>query len=316
MHARALLVLAALGSVWGGSFLFIKVIVEETSPLTLVAGRLTLGALPVLAWTFVRRPSIAAPASIVPKAAVIAALGNAVPFVLISWGEQRIDSDVAAVLNGTMPLWTALVTAAVLPRERLSVMATLGLLAGFGGVVVLTGPDIVQITGSGTLGNLAVVAAASLYAVSLVFTRATLSREDPLLVAALQLTLGAAMMWPLAFAASGGSPDISVSPHAWASWLALGFLGTGIANVAYLWLVNEAGVITSTVTYIPPVVGLLLGAALLDEPIGLSSVAGAALILGGVAVVTGRAGTLVRMALRRTDAPVLATGPAGGGGSG
>lgn len=316
MHTRALLVLAALGSVWGGSFLFIKVIVEETSPLTLVAGRLTLGALPVLALALARRPRVAAPATVLQKTAVIAALGNAAPFVLISWGEQRIDSGVAAVLNGTMPLWTALITVAVLPHERLSASATLGLLVGFGGVIVLTGSDIVRVTESGTLGNLAVVAAAGLYAVSLVFTRATLSREDPLLVAALQLTLGAAMTWPLALAASGGAPDMAVSPQAWASWLALGVLGTGIANVGYLWLVNEVGVITSTVTYIPPVVGLILGAALLDEPVGFSSALGAMLILGGVAVVTGRAGAVARALLRRTGATPPAPEPAGSGGSG
>lgn len=316
MHARALFVLAALGSVWGGSFLFIKVIVGETSPFTLVAGRLTLGALPVVALALVRRPAIAAPRSILQKTAVIAALGNAVPFLLISWGEQRIDSGVAAVLNGTMPLWTALITVAVLPHERLSATATLGLLAGFGGVVALTGPDIVRVTESGTLGNLAVVGAAGLYAVSLVFTRAALSTEDPLLVAALQLCLGAAMMWPLAFAASGGAPDLAVSPQAWASWLALGILGTGVANVGYLWLVNEVGVITSTVTYIPPVVGLALGAVLLGEPIGIPSVTGAVLILAGVAVATGRAGAVARLVLRRGEVPAPAAEPAGGGGSG
>ena len=186
----------------------------------------------------------------------------------------------------------------------------------FGGVVALTGSGIVHITESGTLGNLAVVAAAGLYAVSLVFTRATLSREDPLLVATLQLTLGAAMMWPLAFAASGGAPDMAVSLRAWASWLALGVLGTGLANVGYLWLVNEVGVITSTVTYIPPVVGLILGAAFLDEPVGLSSALGAALILAGVAVVTGRAGALARVLVRRTGAAPPAPEPAGGDGSG
>lgn len=298
---------------WGGSFLFIKVIVEETSPFTLVAGRLTLGALPVVALALARRPAAARPAGLVAKAAVIAALGNALPFVLISWGEQRIDSGVAAVLNGTMPLWTALITAAVLPRERLSLAATLGLATGFGGVVVLTGGGIAHLTDGGTLGNLAVVAAAALYAVSLVFTRATLSQEDPLLVAALQLSLGAAMMWPLAFAVSGGAPDLAVSGRAWASWLALGVLGTGIANVGYLWLVNEVGVITSTVTYIPPVVGLALGAALLDEPVGLSSVAGAALILAGVAIVTGRAGALARVAFRRAAAAAAPSGSFGGG---
>lgn len=314
MHTRAFLVLAALGGVWGGSFLFIKVIVEETSPFTLVAGRLTLGALPVVALAFIRRPAVSAPPSLLPKAAVLAALGNALPFLLISWGEQRIDSGVAAVLNSTMPLWTALVTAAVLPRERLSPTATLGLVASFAGVAVLTGGRIAHLTDGATLGNLAVVAAAALYAISLVFARATLSREDPLLVTALQLSLGAAMMWPLAIAVSGGAPDLGVSARVWASWLALGVLGTGIANVGYLWLVNEVGVVTSTVTYIPPVVGLALGAALLDEPVGLSSVAGAALILAGVGVVTGRAGAVVRLAFRRGEMVSAPSEPFAGGG--
>ena len=207
MNTRALAVLVALGCVWGASFLFIKVIVEETAPVTLVAGRLTLGALPLLAIIAFKRPAIVDSRTILPKTLVTAVFATALPFFLIATGEKHIDSGVAAVLNSTMPLWTAIFTALFLPHERLGRGALWGLAVGFGGVLVLSSPDLKHLTDSSFLGQLAVLAAALSYGAALVFARGTLSREDPVLVATLQLVIGALLMWPLAFAVSGGMPE-------------------------------------------------------------------------------------------------------------
>ena len=288
MSTRAVLVLAALGCIWGASFLFIKVIVEETSPFTLVAGRLTLGALPLLVIIALHRPAIVERRSIIPKTLFTAIFATALPFLMISWGEQHIDSGIAAVLNSTVPLWTALLTAALLSHERLAGRELAGVALGFAGVLVVTGSDITHIGDSSVLGQLAVVGAALSYAVALVFARAKLAEEDPVMVATLQVSMGALIMWPVAFAAARGTPDIDVSAKAWLSWVTLGMLGTGLAYIAYYWLIANVGVLASTVTYIPPVIGLALGAVVLDEAIGLNVVVGAAIIIVGVMLLAGR----------------------------
>lgn len=299
MTTRAIILLAALGCVWGASFLFIKIIVEETAPVTLVAGRLTLATLPLLVILALRRPAIVAPRTIIPKAVVTAVFATALPFFLISTAEQHIDSGIAAVLNSTMPLWTALLSVAFLPHERLSNTALLGLAIGFGGVLVLTGSDLRHVTDSSFLGQVAVVVAAFSYGSALVFARAKLAREDPVLVTGLQVGIGALIMWPVAFAVNGGAPNLDVGLKAWLAWLTLGFLGTGVAYIAYYWLIAEIGVLVSTVTYIQPVVGLCLGALVLHEAFGLNVVAGAALIILGVIVLSGRLTFLVRLMGRR-----------------
>ncbi len=297
MSTRAVLVLATLGCIWGASFLFIKVIVEETSPFTLVAGRVSLGALPMLFIVALRRPTIVARRTIIPKTAVLAVFATTLPFLMISWGEEHIDSGIAAVLNSTVPLWTALLGAALLPHERLEGRALAGIAIGFSGVLVLTGSDITHITDSSVLGQLAVVGAALCYATSLIFARANLAGEDPVVVTTLQLIIGVLIMWPVAFAAARGAPDIDVGLKAWLAWLTLGMLGTGLAYIGYYWLIANVGVLASVVTYIPPVIGLALGALVLREPIGVNVVAGAAIIILGVAVLTGRLGYLARALL-------------------
>ena len=294
MSTRAVFVLAILGCIWGASFLFIKVIVEETSPFTLVAGRLSLGALPMLFIVALRRPAVVARRSIIPKTAVLAVFASALPFLMISWGEQHIDSGIAAVLNSTSPLWTALLGAVFLPHERLGGRALAGIAIGFGGVLILTGSDITHLRDSSALAQLAVVGAALCYAAALVFARAKLAEEDPVVVTTLQLLIGMLIMWPIAFAAARGTPDINVSVKAWLAWLTLGVLGTGLAYIGYYWLIANVGVLTSSVTYIPPIIGLALGALVLQESIGVNVVAGAAIIILGVAVLTGRLGFVTR----------------------
>ena len=307
MNTRALAILVGLGCIWGASFLFIKVIVGETAPVTLVAGRLTLGAMPLLAVIAVKRPGILHRRTILPKTLVTAIFATALPFFLIATGEQHIDSGVAAVLNSTMPLWTAVFTALFLPHERLGRSAIWGLAIGFGGVLVLSSPDLMHLTDSSFLGQLAVVAAAVSYGSALVFARGTLAGEDPVLVATLQLVLGSLLMWPLAFAVAHGGPNIDVGLKAWLAWITLGCLGTGIAYIAYYWLMVNIGLLVSAVTYFPPVIGLFLGWLVLDEKLGANVIAGAALIILGVAVLSGRLDFAMRWLPHRAASESTAT---------
>ncbi|MFQ6019291.1 MAG: DMT family transporter [Dehalococcoidia bacterium] len=287
MTPRQLALLLVLSLIWGASFLFIKVVVEDTSPIALVQARMVFGALTMVAVMAWRRLSLAAPPAFMFKVAVLAVLSNVIPFLLISWGEIHIASGLASVLNSSTPLFTALFAAILLAEERLAPAAVAGLLVGFLGVIVLTGGDILDFTRADVLGQLAVVAASACYGLGAVFARSLLRAKDPLSLAGLQLVLGSVVLIPALFATAGGAPDYSLSAQAWGSLLALGILGTGMAYIIFLWLLEATGPVkASTVTYIIPIVGLFLGWAVLDESIGLNTVFGGALIIGGVAMVT------------------------------
>jgi drug/metabolite transporter (DMT)-like permease len=289
MAPRHVGTLFALGGIWGASFLFIKVIVEDTSPLELVAGRLVFGTVAVFAVMALRRLPVRYGPSLIAKVGGLAALALIAPFALIAWAETHIDSGIASVLNSTMPLFTALFAAAILSDEKFTLPRLAGLGLGFLGVVTLTGGDIVDVTDNNVLGQLAVVGAAACYGLGAVYSRTLLRSEDPLSLSALQLLAGSVLAVVLLFAA-GGTPDYSISVEAWLSLLALGILGTGLGLVAYIWLIDHVGSVRSSlVTYIVPVVGLFLGWAVLDEGIGVNTIIGALLIIVGVAsVVRGR----------------------------
>jgi drug/metabolite transporter (DMT)-like permease len=211
-------------------------------------------------------------------------LDSVVPHSLIAWAELSIDSGLASVLISTMPMFTVAFAALALPDERLSVQGLLGLGVGFLGVIVLTSGGIFQISSSGTLSMLAVVAAAASYGVAAVYARILMRRADPLALTGTKLALGVPIALALTLVVEGVPDYGSLSLEGSLALAALGILSTGIAFVLYFWLVSSAGsVYASLVTYIVPVVGLSLGWAVLGEEIGLSTALGAALIALGVA---------------------------------
>lgn len=283
--SKSVAALLALGGVWGASFLFIKVIVDEVSPLELVAGRLLLGALTIVLFTRFRRLPLRVSPALVGQAAVLAAVNNIVPFSLIAIGEQHIDSGTASVLNSTMPIFTAAFAAAFLADEHFTAARAGGLALGFLGVAVLAGNGVRHITDADMLGQLAVVAAAACYGLGATYARSVLRTNDPIGLSAVQLTMGTLMAIPLVFIFHG-LPHQSLSLKAALSLLTLGVVGTGFAYIVYLWLIDVTGSVrASLVTYIIPAVGLFLGWAVLNEHIGVSTAAGSALIVAGVAIV-------------------------------
>jgi drug/metabolite transporter (DMT)-like permease len=288
VDARAPAVLLALGCVWGASFLFIKVIVDETTALELVAARLLIGAICIVVFVAGSGRALRLTPAALALTLPMAAISNVIPFALIAWGEEHIDSGIAAVLNSTMPIFTAVFAAAVFADERFTTMRATGLALGFLGVIALTGDDALHLTDSNVLGELAVIAAAACYAIGNVVFRTLLEGTDPVSLSALQLVAGTALAVAVMMAASGGSPDYSLSVEAWLSLLALGIGGTGVGYVAYLWLIDAMGSVrASLVTYVIPIVGLFLGWLVLDESIGVHTVLGSLLIIAGVAVVMG-----------------------------
>ena len=279
---RFAMILVAAGSVFGSAFLFIKVLIDEVDPMTLVALRLFLGAAAVLGVIALRRQRLGWTPVLAAKVGVLAVLGLVIPYGLISWAESHIDSGIAAALISTMPLFTAVYATFLFTDERITLGRVAGLLAGFAGVVALSGADF-DVTDSSVLGQLAVVGAAASYGAGAALSRKLLKTEEPLSLAGLELVLAALIATPLALAIDG-SPDLAISAKAWGSLLALGVGATGLAFIAYLWLVDNAGSVrASLVTYVVPVVGLFLGRAVLGEQVGLNAIAGTALIVLGVA---------------------------------
>ena len=282
---RALPTLFALGAIWGGSFLFIKVIVGETGPLEVVAGRVFFGALAVGAYVLVTRHRMIVTPGLVARVSVLAVLANILPFALISWGEQHIESGTASVLNAMVPIFTAVVAAVALDEEHFTPARLGGLLLGVISVAVLTGTESLDVTDSAVAGQLAVVGAALCYGLGAVYMRSLLREQDPVSLTMLQLVISV-FIAAVALVAVSGTPNYSLSLEAWGSLLALGALGTGIGFVAFVWLIENIGSVrASLVTYIVPVLGLLLGWLVLDEGIGVNTIAGFLLIIAGVATV-------------------------------
>jgi len=312
MSQRYLAVLVALGSLWGASFLFIKVVVDETAPIELAAGRVFFGAVALAPVVWLRGLRLSGRRWVLGDLLILAVFSSAIPFVLISWAELHIESGVASVLNSTIPLWTALFASAFLADEHLTPPMVVGLLVGFGGVVVLSSDDLAGLRQEGLLGHLAVVGAAACYGSSAVFARARLQAEDRVTIAAVQLAMAAIVLAPFSLAVEG-VPALNLSAKAWAAWLTLGAANTGLAGVAYFWMIQRVGSVrTSLVTYIIPTVGLVLGTAVLHENLGLTALLGAGLIVVGVAIVIGG----FRLPPGRRAAPQAAGVPievAGGG---
>jgi drug/metabolite transporter (DMT)-like permease len=193
----------ALGSIWGASFLLIKVLLAEIGPAELVSGRLFFGTLAVLLVMAYRRVTLRLSPRLNAKISVLAILDSVAPFVLIAWAEARIDSGMASALTATMPLFTAMFAVAVLAEERLTTGSLLGLALGFAGVIALTGRDILDFASAGTQGQNAVLGAAACYAAAAVYARILLRSEDALNLSGLQLVLASLIALPLTLTLEG-----------------------------------------------------------------------------------------------------------------
>jgi drug/metabolite transporter (DMT)-like permease len=284
-----------LATVWGASFLFIKVGLRGLSPTQVASGRVWLGALALVAIASVRRRPMPRELVVYAHLLAVGMLLCVVPFTLFAYGETHISSGLASILNATTPLLTMLLASAFLPQERPTAVKLVGLAVGFGGVLVVFAPW--RGVGSGSLlGQLACLGATTCYGGAFVYLRRFVlpRRLDPVTVALVQVGLAAAV---LAIAAPFVSTDpIQLTWPIVGSMLALGFVGTGIAYVLNTNVVVGLGATAaSTVTYLTPVVGVLLGVLVLDESLSWNEPLGALLVIAGIALgqglLSGRSGT-------------------------
>lgn len=286
MKNKNLFLLLLLASCWGPSFLFIKIAVVEVSPIMLTAIRIGIGAIVLnglLLWKSERLPTEFA---FWKKVLVAGFFGQALPFALINWGEQFVDSSLAAVLNGLTPLSTILLAQLMLPDEKMTKNKVKGVLMGVAGLIVLVLPSLANGIASTTMGIVAITMAAISYGICLVYVRKNLLDVKPVHAPAAQLLTVTIYLVPLAFSLDPTFSVMQISWEAIASMIILGVFGTAIAFLIYFKLLERtsAGYV-SMVTLLMPIFGIVLGVIFLDEVINLWMVVGTAGILGGIFLV-------------------------------
>ena len=302
MTAKGFGVLLLLGSIWGASFMFIKVGGEEMQPFFLVEMRLSLAALTLIGLGAARAGTFRLMRDNWVTLTVMGLINCALPYVLITWGEIYISSGLAAIYNACTPLWAGALGFVWVWADRLSPGRLVGLFMGMAGVVLVVSGNLEQKgdvdTGMYLLGQGAVLIAALSYAISGIYGRRRLKGLPSNIGATGQLIAGSIILLPFALLQI---PAQVPSWEAIGSVVTLSILGTAVATLLYFWLLNNVGVTgTLLVTYLLPGFALMWGSLLLGETITWAAIAGLALVLMGITFTTGKAGEFWERLLGRT----------------
>jgi drug/metabolite transporter (DMT)-like permease len=299
---RYLPLLLLLTGLWGSSFLFIEVALEEVEPTVLMSLRLLAAALVLVPFLALRSGTGKAFGQLRAgwrPLLILGAINAAIPFTLIAWGQKHIDSGIAAIANASVPIFVALLAIRFRPSEKVTGSRAIGIVAGIVGVAVLAGANP-EGGWWAVAGTLAVVSAAFLYAVGALYAQTHVEDLDSILLVTGSTIAGAVMLLPLAIAQAPGSLP------GWEVWVAVAVLGIGGMAlgqfVYYVLLEHHGSTKAALVTYLLPGMALVLGIVFLDEALTVAAVAGLALVLLGVALGSG----MLRPARRREPAPVHA----------
>jgi drug/metabolite transporter (DMT)-like permease len=277
--------LGTVALLWGASFLFIKVAVRELEPATLILGRLGLATLALAAIVLVRMGGRETWTQIRGHAGWLVAVGVvnvAVPFWLLSWGETRIDSGLASIIQASVPIFNAVIAFSFFREVRVTGLRLAGVAIGFVGVALLVGA---QPHGK-ALGALAVCGMALCYAVGQLLAGRHLQPVAPPVVALATTGTAAILVAPL---------GVAQAPHHVPGWETIGSVValavplTAVAFLLFYAIIAGAGAAyASLVTYLVPPIALAYGAIFLDERFGASAFAALVLIFLGVVLGTGR----------------------------
>jgi drug/metabolite transporter (DMT)-like permease len=274
---RSWTLLGVLASIWGASYLFIKIGLEDFSPAMVVFLRTLLAAL-VLAPLALSRGALTGLGSRWWPVLLLAAVQVAGPFLLISWGEEEISSSLAGILVASAPILTAMLAIFIDRDERPTRVGGIGIGIGIVGVALLLGVDVGG-DSAALVGGLAVVLASLGYAIGGFYLKARFRETQPIGVVTATMFASAALTLPVALASFPGDAPGAGSIAAMA---ALGAGGTGLGFVIFYTLIADVGPAkASIVAYIAPVFAVIYGVAFRDEAFTLSTLVGMALILGG-----------------------------------
>lgn len=287
MNRTSLLQFTLLAAIWGASYTFIKVSLDGLTEAQLVLTRVLLGAVVLLAVAAVSKVKLPPLGAAWGHIAVTATLGMVVPFLLLAWGEQRTSAAMAGVLIGATPLLTLAAAAAALPSERATRRKAIGLVLGFGGVVLVISPWSAD---PGSLrGQLAVLGAAASYALQTVYVRKFLVQRGlaPLAMSTSQVVAACFLQAAITPAFAWDTPSFSWQVST--SVLILGTVGTGLGYLLYFRLIADVGATTaSAVNYLVPVMAVVIGATTLSEPVTWNMVVGTLVVLAALAFAENR----------------------------
>jgi len=283
--------MAALALIWGVSFLLIKVAVHDMSPTVLLFLRSASGLLGLAVIVKAMGRPLIGPGwrTRLGSFAFMAITNAIIPWVAIAWGEERISSGLASILNSTTTLWTAIIIYWAMPSERPSIVNYVGVVVGFAGVVILVLPDLrTHGVSANVLGTLAVLVASLSYALNAIYQRTRMRNVSVFDISIGQLAAATVFAIPLAI------PSLASVHVAWQSLgavLALGAAGTGVAYLLYYFVMNSLGAVRAAgVTFLVPITAVFWGVVLLHETVNLPMVIGMAVILGGILLANLRRG--------------------------
>ena len=285
MKTKHWIVFIALGIIWSSSFLWIKIGVQEVGPMALVAFRMLFGVITAVAIALYQKDVWPRDWKTWGIYAILGPTSLAIPIFLISWGEQSIDSAVAAILNATVPLFTLIIAHFYLHDDKMTLQKVIGLLVGFVGIIILLSEDLFASQHVSVLGQAAVILASLFYAGSAVYARKVTQHVKGAVRAAAPLLTATLFMWMIGPVAEVPF-KIPALPITWIAALWLGILGSGIAMALNYYLLHEIGPTRTTmVTYTFPPGGVILGVIFLNEKLSWQLFAGGALIIASLAVV-------------------------------
>jgi drug/metabolite transporter (DMT)-like permease len=303
MGALEWLLLIALSVLWGGTFFFAEIALEELRPLTLVLCRVGLAAAALVILVYATGRQMPVGAAVWGAFLIMGVLNNLIPFSLIFWGQTRITGSLAAILNATTPLFTVVLAHLLTRDERLTPNRLAGVILGLAGVVMMIGPQALRELGLHLLAQIAVLGAALSYALAGIFGR-RFHEVSPVVSAAGQLTATTVLMTPIVLLLEPPSGDLVPSLQTWSAVVAIALLCTAFAYVLYFRILASAGATNLLlVTFLIPVSAIVLGGGLLGERLAIQHFVGMALIGLGLAAIDGR---LLRL-LQRASARSLST---------
>ena len=278
----------ALGIVWGCSFIFIKLGLEFLTPFGVAFGRCALGALALVIYLKFKKLSLVRNRAMIGHLWVVALLLNVIPGIFFAWAETEVTSILAGIINAVTPLMTLIAIILVTRNERPTVPQVLGLLLGFLGVLTVLGAW--QGLGDNPLwAILVLLAAVTCYGFSFPYSRSFILPAGlaPEVMAATQVSLGALTLLPL-FLINGIAKD-EYRPGPVLAMIALGVFGSGFAYIWNFTIMRAAGsAIASSVTYVTPVVAVIVGLIFLQEKLHWYEPVGASVVLLGAAIAQGR----------------------------
>ncbi|MFP3466660.1 DMT family transporter [Leifsonia sp. SIMBA_070] len=287
---------AAMGLVWGASFLFMKVALTGVSFGQVAWARLVFGAITLAVIALVMRARLPREPIVWLHFTVVAVTYCVIPFLLFAWAEQYVSSSLASIYNAVTPITTAILATAAFRVEKLNRDQVLGVLVGIVGVVVVVGPWAVDALAGSLWGQLACLGAVTCYGFSFGYIRRFISPRAISATTSALLNIGIAAVIMIVLTPLIAWHPVTFSWPVLLSLLALGALGTG---VVYIWNMNVlrawGPTITSGVTYVTPVVGVALGILVLGEHLTWNEPAGAVIVIAGILLTQQR----VRLFTRR-----------------